>query len=78
MWTPRQGRIIKILNGKRKGDPGARVTLFDPFLVATGEIMEGEFPAKAKAMVKEFILLYRKELEEMWEKGEYSKLPPLK
>ncbi len=36
-----------------------------PFFIATGEIMEGEFPLKAKAMVKEFVLLYRKELEEM-------------
>lgn len=38
-----------------------------PFLIETGEIMEGEFPAKAKALVKEFIMKYQKELEEMWE-----------
>ncbi len=37
------------------------------FLISTGEIMEGEFPPKAKALVKEFILRYQKELEEMWE-----------
>ena len=30
--------------------------------------MEGDFPSKPKAMVKEFILKYQKELEEMWEK----------
>ncbi len=48
-----------------------------PFSIETGEIMEGDFPAKAKAMVKEFILNYRKELEEMWEKEEYRKLPPI-
>ena len=48
-----------------------------PFLIATGELMEGEFPAKAQAMVKEFILTYQKDLEEMWEKEEYRKLPPL-
>ena len=34
-------------------------------------------PAKAKAMVKEFILKNQKELEEMWEKEQYKKLPPL-
>ncbi len=39
--------------------------------------MEGEFPAKAKAMVKEFILKNQKELEDMWEKEQYRKLPPL-
>lgn len=48
-----------------------------PFLISTGEIMEGVFPAKAIELVKEFILTYRKDLEEMWETGQYRKLPPL-
>ena len=39
--------------------------------------MEGEFPAKAKSLVKEFIFKYQKELEEMWETEQYRKLPPL-
>jgi len=39
--------------------------------------MEGEFPPKAKAMVKEFILKYRDELNQMWETEKYVKLPPL-
>ncbi len=39
--------------------------------------MEGEFPPKATAMVREFIVKYRKELEEMWESEIYRKLPPL-
>ena len=52
--------------------------LTPPFLIETGEIMEGEFPQKAKAMVKEFILMYQKELLEMWETEKYTKLPPLK
>ena len=49
-----------------------------PFLIETGELMEGEFPAKATALVKEFIFLYRKQLEEMWETEQYKKLPPIK
>lgn len=40
--------------------------------------MEGEFPPKAQALVKEFILLYQKELMGMWETEKYMKLPPLK
>ena len=40
-------------------------------------LWEEEIPNKAKAMVKEFILKYRKELEEMRETGKYVKLPPL-
>ena len=48
-----------------------------PFLLSTGEIMEGEFPAKAKNLVKEFIFKYQKEPEEMWETEQYRILPPL-
>ena len=39
--------------------------------------MEGEFPSKAKLLVKEFIMKYQKELLEMWETEQYKKLPPL-
>lgn len=48
-----------------------------PFLIETGEMIDGEFPRKAKILVKEFILRYKKELEEMWETGKYQKLPPV-
>lgn len=49
-----------------------------PFSIATGELMEGEFPLKAQGLVKEFIMLYQKELLKMWETETYVKLPPLK
>ena len=49
-----------------------------PFYIETGEIMEGDFPPKAQALVKEFVLKYKKELLTMWETEEYVKLPPLK
>lgn len=48
-----------------------------PFLIETGDIMEGEFPRKAKMLVKEFVLKYKNELKEMWETENYRKLPPL-
>lgn len=48
-----------------------------PFRLSTGELMEGEFLSKAKALVKEFILKYQNELLEMWETEKYVKLPPL-
>jgi len=46
-------------------------------LIASGEIIEGEFPAKAKALVREFIFKNQKELLEMWKTEVYKKLPPL-
>lgn len=48
-----------------------------PFLISTGELMEGIFPAKTKVLVKKFIMKYQRELEEMWETEEYRKLPPI-
>ncbi len=48
-----------------------------PFLIENGELMEGEFPLKARLLVKEFIMKYQKELEEMWKTENYVKLPPI-
>ena len=47
------------------------------FYISTGEIYEGSFPARAKKMVKEFILMYQKDLMEMWDTGIYKKLKGL-
>ena len=73
--------IIMNLRNKEHNPPHIHAVTADfvaPFLISTGEIMEGEFPPKAKKMVKEFILKYQKQLEEMWETENYIKLPPLK
>ena len=70
--------IIIVMYLRNKEHIHAITQDFDaPFLISTGEIMEGDFPAKAKAMVKEFILKNQKELNEMWETEQYKKLPPL-
>ena len=47
------------------------------FYIQSGDIFEGEFPSRAKRMVKEFVLKYKKELIEMWETGIYNKLKGL-
>ena len=72
--------IVMYLRNKEHNPPHVHAITQDfdaPFLISTGEIIEGEFPAKAKAMVKEFILKNQKALEEMWETEIYKKLPPL-
>ena len=71
--------IVMYFRNKEHNPPHIHAITQDfdaPFLIATGEIMDGEFPAKAKALVKEFVLTYQKELEEMWETEKYVKLPP--
>ena len=47
------------------------------FFISDGEIYEGDFPNRAKKMVKEFILKNKEALLEMWETGKYSKLKGL-
>ena len=72
--------IVMYLRNKEHNPPHIHAITQDfdaPFLIATGEIMEGVFPSRAKAMVTEFILHYQKQLEEMWETEVYIKLPPL-
>ena len=72
--------IVMYLRSKEHDPPHIHTITQDfdaPFFIADGEIMGGVFPPKAKAMVKEFILSYQKELEEMWETEQYKKLPPL-
>lgn len=72
--------IVMYLRNKEHNPPHIHAITQDydaPFLIETGEIIEGDFPTKAKNLVKEFILKYQKELEEMWETEIYKKLPPL-
>ena len=73
--------IVMYLRSKEHNPPHIHAITCDfdaPFLIETGEIMEGHFPPKAQAMVKEFVLEHKEELEEMWETERYAKLPPLK
>lgn len=72
--------IVMYFRNKEHNPPHVHAITQDfdaPFLLATGEIMEGEFPPKAKALVKKFINKYQGELEEMWKTEKYKKLPPL-
>lgn len=72
--------IVMYLREKEHNPPHVHAITQDndaPFLISTGDIMEGDFPPRAKSLVKEFILKYQKELEEMWEHGNYRKLPPI-
>lgn len=72
--------IVMYLRNKEHNPPHVHAIMqeFDaPFLISNGEIIEGDFPARARSMVKEFILIYQRELEVMWETEKYRKLPPL-
>lgn len=72
--------IVMYLRDKEHNPPHIHAinSEFDaPFSIETGELMEGQFQPKAKALVKEFILKNQKELLWMWESGKYMRLSPL-
>lgn len=73
-------RIAMFLRGKEHNPPHVHAYYQDfaaTFEIATGELLSGALPVKAKALVKNFILQYQLELEEMWETRQYEKLPPV-
>lgn len=45
--------------------------------IRTGEMIQGDLPAKAQELVKEWLLLHQDELQKMWDTQQISKLPPL-
>ena len=47
------------------------------FDVATREMIEGDLPARAQRLVREWAEQYREEIHQMWETQEYKKLPGL-
>lgn len=72
--------IVMYLRNKEHNPPHVHAITSDfdaAFLISNGELMEGDFPQKAKALVKEFILINQNALAEMWETEQYKKLPPL-
>ena len=42
-----------------------------------GEVLEGYLPPKALAMVREWLVLHKNILQEIWETQEFKKIPPL-
>jgi len=72
--------IVMYLRNKEHNPPHIHAITQDfdaPFLIATGGLMEGEFPPKAKLLVKAFVMKYQRQLQHMWDTGKYVKLPPL-
>ena len=43
----------------------------------TGEVLEGHLPAKALALVREWLSINKDTLQEIWTTQEFKKIPPL-
>lgn len=69
--------IMMRLIGKEHNPPHIHAFYEASFLISTGEILKGNFPPKAKLLVKEFILQNQVDLYEIWNTQTFKKLPPL-
>ena len=47
------------------------------FNVKTLEMLQGDLPKRAQALIKEWMQKYQSELQKMWDEQKISKLPPL-
>ena len=45
--------------------------------ILTGEVLEGDLPPKALAMVREWSAIHKNDLLDMWETQEFKSLSPL-
>lgn len=45
--------------------------------IADGKVLEGDLPAKALEMVREWLSEHREELLSIWETQEFKQIPPL-
>ena len=74
------GIIVKIFLTREHNPPhfhavyGEFTGLFD---IQSLEMLEGDLPSKAQALIREWAKLYRTDLMSMWESKSLKKLPPL-
>lgn len=47
------------------------------FSILDGSLLAGKFPPRAQQLVKEFILHYKTELQDIWSTQDFRELPPI-
>ncbi len=75
------GIVIKMFFKPKEHEPSHIHALYGEYMgefnVQTHEMIQGDLPKKAEAMVIEWLKLHQKALQEMWDKQTITKLPPL-
>ncbi len=76
------GIIIKMFFKPREHEPAHIHAIYNEYVgifdINTFEMITGDLPAKAQDLVKEWLTLYRADLQNMWNTQKIIKLPPLK
>lgn len=75
------GIIIKMFFKPKEHEPSHIHALYGEYVgefnILTLEMIKGDLPKKAQELVREWISLHQDELQDMWDKQEIVKLPPL-
>ena len=76
------GIVIKMFFKPKEHEPSHIHALYGEYMgefnIQTLEMIEGDLPAKAQSMVREWLALHKNELQKMWDSQIIEKLPPLK
>ena len=75
------GIIIKMFFKPKEHEPSHIHALYGEYVgefnIKTLEMMEGDLPPKAQALVREWLSMYSEQLQTMWDSQIIEKLPPL-
>ena len=75
------GIIIKMFLKPKEHEPSHIHAIYGEYVgefnIKTLEMMEGDLPPKAQALVREWLSLYTEQLQAMWDSQIIEKLPPL-
>ena len=75
------GIVIKMFFKPKEHEPSHIHALYGEYMgefnIRTGDMLQGDLPAKAQELVKEWLFLHQSELQEMWDSQIIKKLPPL-
>lgn len=75
------GIVIKMFFKPKEHEPSHIHALYGEYVgefnIQTLEMIQGDLPPKAQAMVTEWIGLHKEELQRMWDEQSIYNLPPL-
>ncbi len=75
------GIVIKMYFKPKEHEPSHIHALYGEYMgefnIRTMEMVQGDLPAKAQELVREWLGAYQDELQAMWESQTIKKLPPL-
>ena len=75
------GIVIKMFFKPKEHEPSHIRALYGEYVgefnIQTLEMIEGDLPAKAQALVREWLAMYSDQLQAMWDSQVIEKLPPL-